>query len=108
MGTAYGTENNLTTLPATPVIMPAVSLSLNGFTAQWNKPVQGSDLPVTYEMQISINPVDFSNPVAAFTGIAETADPQQYPVDSGLNGGIPYYPSICRYSLLLQATGMNR
>ena len=94
MGTTYGAENNFITLPASPVILPATSITSSSFIIQWNQLSQGNALSITYEIQVSTNAADFSNPTFAIRGITKTTDLQQYLINNGLINGTTYYLRI--------------
>ena len=94
VGTSYGEEYNFITLPESPNLLPATNLTSSSFILQWNQPIQGNALSITYEIQVSSNATDFSNLIADIINITKTADPQHYLINNGLINETTYYYRI--------------
>jgi hypothetical protein len=89
IGTAYGAENNFTTLPAAPISIPPNNITLTGFNANWTAPTQGSEA-FTYTLEYSTDNT-FTTGVTTVASIASTTTSQSI---SGLTSGGTYYYRI--------------
>ncbi|UAY53035.1 fibronectin type III domain-containing protein [Ferruginibacter albus] len=85
VGTAYGTENNFTTLPNAPVISTATAITTTGFTANWSAPATQGAEAFTYTIE-----VDDDNTFASVNATYANLTTLSQAV-SGLANNITYY-----------------
>lgn len=70
IGTTYGSQLNLTTLPLAPTATAQTAVTPTSFQANWTAPTQGS-APATYTLEVS-ELSDFSSTFAVVSGLTGT------------------------------------